>query len=350
MAGNVREWALNELDGRRFVLGGAWNDSPRMFSNSDARDAFERAPGYGFRLAKYVRPVPANLTAPVRLESLGRNVRKIEPVNDGIFEVYRRQFAYDRTPLNETVEEVTELDGYRKLCVVFDAAYAGERLRAYLFLPKHVAPPYQPVVFFPPSDVFVVRSSKELSLAWGEPIVQSGRAFVYPVYKNTYERRTASPKVGANEARELRIAWSRDLGRTIDYLETRSDLDLTRLTFYAVGVGPTGVILTALEPRVKFSVLQGAGIALWGDFGPEIDAIHYAPRVRVPTLLLSARYDQNHPVEASQRPLFELLGSSSGQKQHIILEMGHGVPVAVSAREILPWLDRNLGPVRTASR
>ena len=32
-------------------------------------------------------------------------------------------------------------------------------------------------------------------------------------------------------------AWSRDLGRAIDYLETRSDIDRTRLAFYGVSAG-----------------------------------------------------------------------------------------------------------------
>jgi eukaryotic-like serine/threonine-protein kinase len=200
------------------------------------------------------------------------------------------------------------------------------------------------VIFFPPSDVFILRSSRELALAWGEPIVKSGRALIYPVYKGTYERQGVVSKAGANDARELRIAWSRDLGRVVDYLETRADMDLDQLTFYAVRASSTAVLLTALEPRVRYAVLQGAGIWIWNDVAPEIDAVNYAPRVRVPVLMLGVRYDFDHPVEPAQRPLFDLLGTPAEHKQHTILEMGHGIPVADSAKVILPWLDRYLGP------
>jgi hypothetical protein len=33
------------------------------------------------------------------------------------------------------------------------------------------------------------------------------------------------------------IYWGKDLGRTIDYLETRKDLNLQKLAFYGVSTG-----------------------------------------------------------------------------------------------------------------
>jgi dienelactone hydrolase len=180
-----------------------------------------------------------------------------------------------------------------------------------------------------------------MSLAAGEFIIRSGRAFLYPVYKGTYERSTHD-ETEPNEERELRIAWSRDLGRAIDYLATRSDIDRARLAFYGVSAGgDAGVILTALEPRLKASVLQATGI--WYDAAPEIDPVNYAPRIRIPTLMLNGRYDFGAPVDTAQRPLFDLLGSPIGQKRHTVFETGHALPVADVAREILPWLDRYLG-------
>ena len=108
-------------------------------------------------------------------------------------------------------------------------------MRAYLFLPKIASPPYQTVVFFPAGDAFVVRSSRDMSLSGLDFILRSGRALLYPIYKGTYERTTADVN-GTNGERDLRIAWSRDLGRAIDYLETRSDIDRTRLAFYGVSI------------------------------------------------------------------------------------------------------------------
>ena len=343
MAGNVKEWCWTETNGRRFLLGGAWNEPWNMFADYDAKGPFERAPGYGLRLASYPRPLPPEVAAPVRIEALVRDVRKQKPVGDDIFAVYRRLYAYDRAPLNVVVEATEETAIWRKHTVVFDAAYGGERMRAHLFLPRNGSPPYQAVVFFPGGDAFRLRSSGELSLRWGDFIIRSGRAFLYPVYKGTFERRTFDP-VGANADRELRIAWSRDLGRALDYLETRSDIDRARLAYYGVSDGAdAGVILTALEPRLKTSVLQGTGIG--AHVAPEIDSLNYAPRVRIPTLMLNGRYDYETPFDASQRPLFALLGSPAEHKRHIALEAGHALEIEAVAAVILPWLDRYLGPV-----
>jgi dienelactone hydrolase len=318
-----------------------------MYGDYDAREPFERAPGYGFRVAKYIRPPAPAVSAPVRIEGLVRDVRKETPVSDDIFAVYRRQHDYDRTPLNAVVEATEHTALWRKLTVAFDTAYGGERMRAFLFLPTNASPPYQTVIFFPAGDAFVLQSSRDLSLVRVSFIIASGRAFLYPVYKETYER-TRSEQTGPNADRDLQIAWSRDLGRAIDYLETRSDVDRDRLAFYGLSAGAgVGVFLTALEPRLKASVLQGAGI--WDVTAPEIDPLNYAPRVRMPTLMLNALYDFELSVETAQRPLFDLLGTPGAHKRHRVFESGHAIPVAGVTAEILSWLDRYLGPVVRSS-
>jgi hypothetical protein len=78
---------------------------------------------------------------------------------------------------------------------------------------------------------------------------------------------------------------------------------------------------------------------------PEIDPLNYAPHVRMPTLMLNGRYDYETPFDASQRPLFILLGSPPEQKRHVALDFGHALEIDAVAREILPWFDRYLGPV-----
>jgi dienelactone hydrolase len=214
-------------------------------------------------------------------------------------------------------------------------------MRAHLFLPGTGSPPYQTVVLFPAGDAFIGRSSRELTLNGADFIVRSGRALFYPIYKGTYERRAAEPS-GANGERDLLIAWSRDLARALDYLETRPDIDRTRVAFYGVSVGADiGPSLVALEPRLKASVLQATGIG--GEGPPELDPVNYAPRVRVPTLMLNGRYDPEFPVETAQRPLLDLLGTR--EKKLRVFEAGHKLPSDDVAAEMLPWLDRYLGPV-----
>jgi cephalosporin-C deacetylase-like acetyl esterase len=319
-----------------------------VFAEPNATSPFDRAPVNGFRLAKYIGPLPAEVTAPVPELTVGRDARTLKPVGDDIFAVFRRQYAYDRGPLNVVVEASEETETWLKHVVTFDAAYGAERVRAYLFLPKTGSPPYQTVIYFPPGSAFQLRSSRDMSLTPMEFIVGSGRAFLYPIYKGTYERATHFER-GPNDERELRIAWSRDLGRAIDYLETRSDVDRSRLAFYGVSDGgDAGVILTALEPRLKASVLQGTGIG--PDAPPEIDLVNYAPRIRIPTLMLNGNYDFGAPVDTQQRPLFALLGSPPGQKEHRVLDIGHAIPIEDARREVLSWLDRYLGPVPAIRR
>ena len=50
---------------------------------------------------------------------------------------------------NATIEATEETEIGVKETIAFDAAYDGERMHGYLFLPKHGSPPYQTVVFFP---------------------------------------------------------------------------------------------------------------------------------------------------------------------------------------------------------
>jgi cephalosporin-C deacetylase-like acetyl esterase len=346
MAGNVKEWCSTETAGSRFLLGGGWNEPRYMYADYDAKDPFARAPEYGFRLAQYAAPLPAALTSPIRVDWLPHDVRDRPPVAEEIFAVYRRQYAYDPAPLNVVAESDETSESWRQLTVVFDAAYGGERMRAHLFLPKNASPPYQTVVFFPGGDAFRLHDSRDMSLAWAGFILRSGRAFLYPVYKGTYERMGPDTN-GVNAERDLMIAWSRDLGRAIDYLQTRPDIDAARLAFYGVSAGAgAGVVLSAIEGRLATTVLQGAGLE---DAPPEIDVRNYAPRIRIPTLLLSGRYDFELSFESAQRPLFALLGAPADHKRHKVFDTGHALPMDDFAGEILSWLDIYLGKVTVAA-
>ena len=227
-------------------------------------------------------PLPAALAS---VERLSRDYSKEPPVSDQIFEVYRSLYRYDRGPLNSKVEAVEELPTWRRETVTFDAAYGGERMRAHLFLPMHARPPYQSVVYFPGSDSRGLTSSRELRMRFFEFLIKSGRAVMFPIYKGTYER---GPSASASvlEFRDLMLAWGKDLGRSMDYLETRPDIDRGRFAFYGLSLGAeAGVTLTAVEQRFKASILLAGGLSSLRVPG-EIDTINFAPRVRVPTLMI----------------------------------------------------------------
>ncbi len=347
MAGNVKEWCRNEIGNRRYILGGAWTDPGYMFSSADALPPFDRSPTNGLRCVKYTAPVGGRLAAPV--ERLTRDYSRETPVSDDIFRVYRGFYAYDRTPLNAKIESVDESSPYwRKEKIVFDAAYGRERVPAFLFLPRNAPPPYQTVVYFPSSIATRLTSSQDLELHYVEFVIRSGRAVLYPIYKGTYERRDPSSVSGPNEERDEVIAWSKDLGRSLDYLGTRRDVDRGKLAYYGLSLGSiTALPALAVEDRFQAAVLL-AGALPFTRVPPEADPVNFVPRIRIPVLLLGGRQDFPHPVDSAQIPLFHLLGTPEKDKRHIIFEGGHApLKIQVLIKDILDWLDRYLGPVKT---
>jgi dienelactone hydrolase len=340
MAGNVKEWSSTASGSRRFISGGGWNEPSYMFTELDAQPPFDRQPTYGFRCVKYIKGPSAASLQPI--DQLTRDFTKETSVSDEIFDVIRRMYAYDRRPLDSAVDAVEETDAWRKETVSFGVG--GERMPAYLFLPKNASPPFQTVIHFPSGEARLRQSSRELRLRYVEFVIRSGRAVLFPIYQGTFERNTTLPS-GPNASRDQAITWSQELGRSIDYLETRRDIDANRLAFYGQSMGAVvGPILTALEPRFKASVLLGGGVTDARQ-PPETEPTNFAPRVRVPTLMVSGRQDFSRPVETLQRPLFKLLGTPPDQKRLALFDGGHLPPLHDVIREILDWLDRYLGPV-----
>ena len=100
MAGNVKEWVANaalDAPGRRYALGGAWNDSSYMFVNPDAADAFDRRSVLGVRCARSAAPPPSAALAPVAY--MTRDYSKEKPVDDKTFAAFASLFEYDPQPL-----------------------------------------------------------------------------------------------------------------------------------------------------------------------------------------------------------------------------------------------------------
>lgn len=350
MAGNVTEWCWNLSAGMRTVRGGSWADPDYMYRSADAAPPFNRDAFRGFRCIRNIREQPPELLAEIP-RSLKPLVRNEQPVSDEVFESYRSFYAYDRTPLNARLESDDESSSWwRRERVSFDAAYPGERVIAFVFLPRNAVPPYQTMVFFPPGQALREKTSRELELRRMDFVVRSGRAVVYPIYKNTYER-AAGPGVvppGPNARRDIRIQWFKDFGRVLDYIETRPDLDRNKLVFFGAsqGAGYAGIPL-ALDSRMKTAILQGGGLPTVSesDLPSEVRMLNFLPRVRIPVLMLNGKHDFFNPVEESQKPLFEFLGTPAKDKRHVLSDSGHLVPRADLIREILPWLDRYLGPV-----
>lgn len=287
MAGNVKEWCWNLADrDKRYILGGAWDEPAYMFADADARDPFERRANFGFRGVRETSGEPAPAAAARMVSFEARDYSVETQVGDDLFAAYRSQYSYDRTDLTPKVEWVDDDHAdWKREKVTFAAAYGGERVIAY-------------------------------------------------------------PSATSNW-RDHVITWSKDLARTIDYLETRPEVDRERLAYVGLSWGAQqGALLPALEPRLKTLLLVAGGFPLQKT-RPEVDPINFAPRITVPTLMLSGRYDFFYPSASSQEPMFRLLGTPTEHKRRIIYEAAHDIPRHDLIRDSLDWLDRPyLGPVR----
>ena len=128
---------------------------------------------------------------------------------------------------------------------------------AYVYLPKNKTPPFEPVIFWPP----------------GSP------RFIRPEFLTT---------VVFESLMSFIPQWVNDLRRTIDYLETRSDIKADRIGYYGVSWGgQIAAMALAIEPRIKAAVLNTGGYAIRRSTRPEVDAGNYTPHVHTPILMLS---------------------------------------------------------------
>ncbi len=347
MAGNVKEWCFNNYTpDRKYILGGGASDPPYMYQEPDAHPPLDRSVTNGFRLIKLIgpSPTPAGLTTAVSFDK--SDYRKFKPVSDADFALYQRMYAYDRGPLDPKVENVDDSSPFWRLQrVSFNAAYGKERVPVFLFLPKNVSPPYQTVVYFPHSGAQTHRSFEESQLGMIDFLVKSGRALVFPIYKDTYERLGDPPDYGTIAERDETIQQTVDLRRSVDYLETRDDINHNDLGFFTISWGgQLFAILTALEPRFKAVAVWSGGCDT-AKVLPEADPMNFAPHLKAPVLMINGRYDFDFPLETCQEPMFRALGTPVADKKHILYDSGHMPALLPMMKDTLNWFDHYLGPV-----
>ena len=353
LAGNAREWCSNASSdsGKHYILGGGWNDPTYSYNDGYNQFAMDRSVANGFRCYQELPgdTTTASLTKPLVMAF--RDYTKEKPVDDATFAIFLRQFSYDKTPLNAKIDSSMEYETWTAEKISFDAAYNHERMEAWIFLPKNSKPPYQPIVFFPGSGDIYARNYDPVRAVFPvDFLVKNGRAVIYPIYKGTWTRHDDGLKSDLQEEtiayKEHVIMWAKDLGRTLDYLETRKDIQADKCGFLGWSWGGfNGGIMPAVEKRFKAIVLNVGGMEMERAL-PEVDQINYLPRVKQPILMLNGIYDMFFPIETSEKPMFALLGTPVEDKKNIIYASGHLVPRTDFMRETLNWFDKYLGPVK----
>ena len=205
MAGNAQEWTWNETDdGFRFILGGSWSSPTYQFVDPDAKPPFDRGAANGFRCALYPTPLHESLLAPVarvpRLfdrEACGRRGLPDHPQRVCI---HRARVEGDHGRGRQQFSLLEEGKGQ------LFGGLRGERMRAFVFLPKNAEPPYQTLVYHPSAGA---QSGHIRQHGGVQPhgIHHSQRPCGdYPIYLGTFDR--TPPAAGVDDRGEG-APWSR---------------------------------------------------------------------------------------------------------------------------------------------
>jgi formylglycine-generating enzyme required for sulfatase activity/tRNA A-37 threonylcarbamoyl transferase component Bud32 len=349
LAGNVKEWLQNPTPEGFAVAGGSWQDPAYVFSELGGLPGETATPAIGFRCARDAAAGAGDQGAgPVRVNPAPPVYR---PVDAATFRSFLAFYRYDRQPAHPRISAVTETPDWRRERVWIDGV-GGDSILAYLYLPKHATPPFQTLVQVPSGGAFFyepVWTSTEADLG---PLVKAGRAVLAPVFHGMIERplppgarMPPSPSVGF---RDLMVRYATELRMALDYLETRPEIDTSRLAYVGVSLGAGSRLpLAGVDDRFRALVLIGAGIdERLHPTLPEASNVNFAPYLRPPKLFLNGRQDEEHHWLTRALPLWNLLREP---KKLVLLEgVGHHPPVEMRVPPINEFLDRILGPVATA--
>ena len=145
--------------------------------------------------------------------------------------------------------------------------------------------------------------------------------------------------------RDLMVRHATQLRRGIDYLQTRTDIDPSRLAYLGMSWGAgSRLVFAGVDDRYRAVVFIGGGIdERVQPTLPEAANVNFAAHIRAPKLLLNGRQDEEHPWTTRARPLWELLRPP---KELVLIDgAGHHPPIEDRVPAINAFLDRTLGPV-----
>jgi eukaryotic-like serine/threonine-protein kinase len=353
MAGNAREWLWNQGSLGRWVAGGAFDEPRYLYLQPNEAPPAERSAASGFRCMRPVQTGPAedDLRRPIVRQAV--DYAALEPVGDAAYAVLAQQLDYRATTIVPRVGTAESSNpAWTVERITLPTGYDNTSFAAQLFLPTDRRPPFGVIFYMPHSGELTAPATTQGfdPETVGIPLdflLKSGWALVVVAFDGAFERQWPAERVQSmNYADGMRLRqrhWREELGRTIDYLTTREDIDAHKLGWFGISYGAATMLpLLAVEKRIGAAVLYGGGVGPRSGLPASEQAYNYLPRVIQPVLMLSGRWDILFPPDSQQR-LFELLGSPADQKKHVLFEAGHGnLPRFQVEKETLEWFDRHL--------
>ena len=347
MAGNVKEWTANPQRDGYGVAGGSWEDPIYLYTAYGAVSPAASSPTLGFRCAR-VQGAATGDQGAFRIRTEQRTPR-YTPVGPAEFRALLAHYRYDQRPTEaQIIETVATPDWVRQK--VRYVALEGDTGLAYLYLPSRSARPLQTIVYLASSGAFYQIRTVPQEVEWAiGPNVRAGRAVLAVVFKGMAERGFGPgwepPAPSSVRFRDLMVLHATEMRRAVDYLATRDDIDMRRLSYVAVSWGAgSRLALAAVDDRFRAVVLIGGGIdERLQPTLPEAANFNFAPYIRVPKLLLNGRDDEEHPWYTRGLPLWNLLREP--KTLVLVPGGGHVPPLEARVPAINQFLDRILGPV-----
>jgi dienelactone hydrolase len=141
---------------------------------------------------------------------------------------------------------------------------------------------------------------------------------------------------------------AKDLRRSIDYLETRDDIESRKIGYYGYSFGSlAGQIMLAVEDRIDTGIFVHGGL-LPIDLPRSFDMALYAHRVDVPVLMINGAEDVLLPADVGQKPMYRILKEAHPGTRYALYPGGHGefsLFFEQIREDVLDWLDQHLGSV-----
>jgi formylglycine-generating enzyme required for sulfatase activity len=349
MAGNVSEWVLNEGSDGFFATGGAWGEPVYTFSYFGVYPGLFQSSKRGFRCVRLAESDRASSDQGGAKLQKDLNVETFLRTSDAEFREIARIYDYVKTPLDAEVVEAVETADWRREKIAFNGA-GGKRALAYLYLPHNAARPLQVIQNIAGSDVEAGVTPVTVSVeGWLGSVIKSGRALLAVVTEGNSERPWPAdfkkPSYDSVEWQDIVVNRITDDRRAFDYLETRGDIDMTRVGFVGQSLGASqGIILPAIEPRIRSVFLVSAGLlSSFKTNRPAANPINFAPHVMQPKYVLNGRFDENFPVKSIVEPMMKLFPEP---KDLELYDGPHSPPMEVFVPAMNKFFDKTLGPVR----
>ena len=346
MAGNAKEWVWNIFGGRGLTLGGAFDEPTYLASQTAPEARMNRSLKNGFRTARLINPRDLNpFGDPIETQA-PKDLSFYKPMSDEVFNVYSRSFQVSSTdPKFEKVYIDDSHPVWIKERIKLEVGYNNESMDVLIFRPKNSFGLSAPIIVHPGANYYTTPpeiddiNPGEFSLDF---LIQSGKTLIWPAWKGSLNRMPENVTSNEDTLRRFRnqfVAWVNDTDKTLDYLETRNDIDTENIFYLGMSYGALFNTHTLLfENRYKGAILYVGGS--FPTYPPLADGINHLPRIKTPFLMLNGEQDYLVPKSAANF-FYQFTGTPTEDKKIIFYDSGHWpLPRNQMIKETLSFIDK----------